>query len=104
MDIHLANDSDGVAAAEEILRRFGVRSLFTTAHDDPATRARAAAAGPVGFIAKPYTNEKIATALSHPGCDGAALQRGERQDRKREGSGEGVSVRGELGGWLILKK
>jgi len=44
MDIRLANDSDGVAAAIEIRQRFDIPSLFVSAHADPVVRSRAAAA------------------------------------------------------------
>ena len=49
MDIRLANGSDGVTAAIEIRRRFGITSLFVSAHGELATRQRAEAAEPAGF-------------------------------------------------------
>jgi len=55
MDIRLANDSDGVAAAIEIRERFDIPSLFVSAHGDPIMRSRAAGANPVGFIEKPFS-------------------------------------------------
>jgi CheY-like chemotaxis protein len=63
MDIRLANDSDGVAAAIEIRERFDIPSLFVSAHGDPIMRSRAAAANPVGFIEKPFTPESLALAI-----------------------------------------
>src|SRR5262249_45692727 len=50
MDIRLANNGDGVATAIEIRERFDIPSLFVSAHGDPMTRDRAAAARPLGFI------------------------------------------------------
>ena len=41
MDVRLAGPRDGIQAAEEILDRFGIRSIFVSAFSDPATRARA---------------------------------------------------------------
>jgi two-component system, response regulator PdtaR len=63
MDIRLANNSDGVAAAIEIRERFDIPSLFVTAHGDPMTRDRAAAARPLGFIEKPFSPESLARAI-----------------------------------------
>ena len=63
MDIRLADDSDGVAAAIEIRQRFDVPSLFVSAHGDPLMRSRAAAARPLGFIEKPFSPESLARAI-----------------------------------------
>jgi len=63
MDIRLANDSDGVAAAIEIRQRFDIPSLFVSAHGDPMSRSRAAAARPLGFIEKPFSPESLALAI-----------------------------------------
>ncbi len=63
MDIRLADDSDGVAAAVEIRQRFDIPSLFVSAHGDPTTRKRAIAASPAGFIEKPFTPESLALAI-----------------------------------------
>lgn len=63
MDIRLANDSDGVAAAIEIRERFDIPSLFVSAHVDPTMRSRAAAARPLGFIEKPFSPESVAIAI-----------------------------------------
>lgn len=63
MDIRLANDTDGVTAAIEIRRRFGIASLFVSAHGELATRQRAEAAEPAGFIEKPFAPETLAAAI-----------------------------------------
>jgi two-component system, response regulator PdtaR len=63
MDIRLADDSDGVAAAIEIRQRFDIPSVFVSAHGDPITRERALAARPSGFIEKPFTPESLALAI-----------------------------------------
>jgi two-component system, response regulator PdtaR len=63
MDIRLANNGDGVAAAIEIRERFDIPSLFVSAHSDPITRHRAAAARPLGFIEKPFTPESLARTI-----------------------------------------
>jgi DNA-binding NarL/FixJ family response regulator len=59
MDIRLLSQRDGVEAALAIFRTTGIRSVFATAHDDPHTRARAAEAKPLGWIAKPYAMDAL---------------------------------------------
>lgn len=63
MDIRLAGGRDGVDAALEIFRRFGIRSLFASAHGDALVRARAEAARPLGWVAKPYRVETLLKAV-----------------------------------------
>jgi len=46
MDIRLASARDGVDAAIEIRRRFGLASLITSANQDPENVDRAQAAEP----------------------------------------------------------
>jgi CheY-like chemotaxis protein len=53
MDIRLQGTRDGVDAAVDLRQRFGVPSIFVTAHGEPETRARAQAAQPLGWIIKP---------------------------------------------------
>jgi DNA-binding NarL/FixJ family response regulator len=55
MDIHLAGQRDGVEAAGDLFREFGLRCLFATAHDDQLTRTRAEPFAPLGWLSKPYT-------------------------------------------------
>src|SRR4051812_39448054 len=62
MDIRL-KDSDGVAAAIEIWRRTGVRSLFATANTDVRTVERAQPAHPVGWLSKPYSVRALREAM-----------------------------------------
>ena len=64
MDIRLASARDGVDAALEIFRTLGIRSLFASAHGDAQTRARAEAAQPLGWVAKPYRVETLLRALA----------------------------------------
>ena len=63
MDIRLADNSDGVAAAIEIRQRFNIPSLFVSAHGDLISRNRAAAAQPLGFIEKPFSPESLSRAI-----------------------------------------
>lgn len=63
MDIRLAGEMDGITAACEIRERFGIGSIFMTANSDPATRALAENARPLGFMAKPYSPMMVKTTL-----------------------------------------
>lgn len=62
MDIRLRY-SDGVEAAKQIASRFGIRPVYLTAHNDPATQRRAAASRPLGWLVKPATDDEVAAAL-----------------------------------------
>jgi DNA-binding NarL/FixJ family response regulator len=64
MDIRLAGDRDGVDAALELFRTLGIRSLFASAHGDVEVRARAEAARPLGWVAKPYRVETLLAAVA----------------------------------------
>ncbi len=64
MDIRLAKDSDGIAAATEILARTGIRSIFATAYADPATKARGDVARPFGWLRKPFTADAMLKAVN----------------------------------------
>jgi CheY-like chemotaxis protein len=62
MDIRLRY-SDGIQAAKEISTRFGIRPVYLTAHNDPATQQRAQASRPLGWLVKPATDDEVAAAL-----------------------------------------
>jgi CheY-like chemotaxis protein len=63
VDIRLFGRRDGVDAATDMARTLGVRSIFATAHHDPATQARGRAANPLGWLHKPYTMEAAVVAV-----------------------------------------
>jgi DNA-binding NarL/FixJ family response regulator len=63
MDIRLATRVDGVEAAIDIFKRFGIRSIFTSGHADSATREEARPAHPLGWLVKPYTPEALVSAV-----------------------------------------
>jgi DNA-binding NarL/FixJ family response regulator len=54
MDVRLAGERDGVDAALELFRQFGIRCIFATAHHDDIARRRASAAAPLAWLPKPY--------------------------------------------------
>src|SRR3954462_5869449 len=63
MDIRLAGSKDGIDAALELYRAFGIRCIFASAHVEPPYRQRAAAAAPLGWVQKPYTIPAIVSAV-----------------------------------------
>ncbi len=63
MDVRLAGDSDGIDAAIEIFERFGIKSVFATAHYDPGTLARATRANAAGWLVKPYSSQSLIAAV-----------------------------------------
>ena len=63
MDIRLSGARDGIYAAEAILSRFDIPSIFVTTNTDPHTRQRALAVGGLGFIEKPVTKERLVAGL-----------------------------------------
>jgi CheY-like chemotaxis protein len=65
MDIRLAGGGDGIRAAAKARDRLSIPSIFTTAHSDAATLARAEGAKPVGFLLKPYSRAQVRDALAH---------------------------------------
>jgi two-component system, response regulator PdtaR len=64
MDIRLAGARDGVDAAIELFADSGLRSLFASANSDAATRNRAEAANPLGWLSKPYQPEALVRAVT----------------------------------------
>jgi DNA-binding NarL/FixJ family response regulator len=63
MDIRIQGPRDGISAAIEIYERFGIRSAFVSAFGNPETAARAQAAHPLGWVAKPIRKADLATVL-----------------------------------------
>jgi DNA-binding NarL/FixJ family response regulator len=63
MDIRLQDGGDGVDVALQIFAAKGIRSLFASAYHDPDTRQRAAAAAPLGWLAKPYAMSALVEAV-----------------------------------------
>jgi len=59
MDIRLAGSPDGIEAALELFKSFGIRSIFASAHADSDTRKRAAPASPIGWLPKPYPADML---------------------------------------------
>jgi diguanylate cyclase (GGDEF)-like protein/PAS domain S-box-containing protein len=63
MDIHLAGEMDGIAAAQQIHLRHSLPVVFLTAHSDEATFQRAQITEPYGYITKPFEERELEIAL-----------------------------------------
>lgn len=61
MDINIEGDTDGIATALMVRRRFATPVVFLTAQSDPATLNRAKLAQPYGYILKPFTDDMLRT-------------------------------------------
>jgi DNA-binding LytR/AlgR family response regulator len=59
MDINIAGDCDGIAAALLVRRQFAVPVVFLTARSDSATLNRAKLAQPYGYLVKPFTDDSL---------------------------------------------
>ena len=64
MDVKLLDNSDGIAAAGQILERTGIRCLMATGQIDAKTKERAAVVQPLGWLPKPYGNEEMVQAVA----------------------------------------
>jgi two-component system, response regulator PdtaR len=62
MDVRLAGPKDGVQAAIEIRRRWGIRAVFVSAHQQSAYPG-AIAADPLGWIWKPIAGDALVQRL-----------------------------------------
>lgn len=63
MDIHLAGEVDGIAAASAIRGNQDMPVIFLTAHSDNATLDRALAAAPFGYVLKPFQSRELKVAI-----------------------------------------
>jgi two-component system, response regulator PdtaR len=59
MDIYLRGERDGIDAALEVFERCGIRSIFASALADASGKARADAAQPLAWLAKPFSDQKL---------------------------------------------
>jgi CheY-like chemotaxis protein len=59
IDIILAGKIDGIETARRIRATGPTRIIFLTANTDEATRQRALALSPDGFLLKPFTEDEL---------------------------------------------
>jgi DNA-binding response OmpR family regulator len=63
VDVRLASARDGIEAAIELRLKFGIPSIFATAHADLGTKTRAQKAEALGWFTKPYAPDDVAAAV-----------------------------------------
>ena len=59
MDVHLASEMDGIAAAQVIRSQFGIPTVFLSAFGGGDSLERAKLAEPAGFLAKPFEEYEL---------------------------------------------
>lgn len=76
VDLHLAEQMDGVAVLEALRARGDATPvIMVTAHGDVAMAVRAMRAGAADFVEKPYTRERLMDAVRDAQAQGAFLWR-----------------------------
>jgi PAS domain S-box-containing protein len=78
MDIVLKGPQDGIEAAQAIAAEVDTAVVFLTAYGDPATIERAKAAGPLGYLLKPFRPHELRSTIE------VALHRRQLERRVRE--------------------
>jgi two-component system, response regulator PdtaR len=63
VDIRLTGPIDGIELACRLRQKFGVPSIFLSGLVDAETMRRAAAAQPLGFLAKPFVPSQVFKAI-----------------------------------------
>lgn len=78
MDIQLQGRMDGVEAADQIRRRFGLPVIYLTANADHPTVARAKVTEPFGYVIKPFEERELHTTIE------VALYKHQAEQRLKE--------------------
>ncbi len=65
VDIRLNGPIDGIELACLLRQKFSLPAIFLSGLADPETTARAAAARPLGFLAKPFLPSQVFKAIEH---------------------------------------
>ncbi len=63
MDINLHGKASGIQAAAILHARFDIPTVYVTGQSDEATRSRAEATGPIGYVVKPLTEKQLRSAI-----------------------------------------
>lgn len=63
MDIMLAGQLDGIAAADTIRQRYNIPIIYLTAYSDDDTLRRAKITEPFGYLLKPFAGKELQTAI-----------------------------------------
>jgi two-component system, response regulator PdtaR len=59
MDIRLKNMDDGIRLSDEMLKDYGLYSVYVTVFTDLATIRKARDTQPIGYLAKPFTLKEL---------------------------------------------
>jgi len=86
MDILLSGEMDGVAAAEEIRKKFHVPVVFSTAYADAITLQRAKFASPYGYLVKPYERKQLQATIE------IAIQKHKAEKEEPKGTSWAISA------------
>ncbi len=81
MDIQLSGDRDGIDAARELQRRYGLAVVFLTAYADPETVERTQEVGAAGYIVKPFGQHELRAALATAFSGHRTLQRAQAGEK-----------------------
>jgi PAS domain S-box-containing protein len=84
MDVSLAGEMDGIAAARHIRRHHPVPVVFLTAHTDDTTMRNAMETEPFGYIIKPFQDRELRSAIElgiHRGRMEQAMRASEQRFR-----------------------
>jgi len=63
MDIHLKTSMNGITAAAEVRKSWGIPVVFLTAHSDAATLTKAYETRPFGYVTKPFHQRDLQIAI-----------------------------------------
>jgi len=64
MDILLQGELDGIQAAGELKKRWGIPSVYLTAYAEDRVVQRAVGSAPLGYLIKPYRNDELKAAVT----------------------------------------
>lgn len=64
MDINLVGAMDGIEAAYQIQKKYGLPIIFLTACSDDGTKKRAMRVNPTAYIVKPYSDQDLKNTLN----------------------------------------
>jgi CheY-like chemotaxis protein len=78
MDIMLKGNVDGIEAAREIIKRFGLPVVYLSAYSDSQILERTKQTGPFGYIVKPFEEKDLHSSIE------VALHRHEVEKKKQE--------------------
>lgn len=95
MDIRLHGGMDGIAAADQIRKRFHLPVIYLTAHADDSTVQRARATEPFGYLIKPFEERELKITID------MALYKHQAERRLRASERRYATTLGSIGDAVI---